>query len=242
MSTKPKHVAIIMDGNGRWARRRGLPRFMGHKSGVDAVHRIIDASIDEGIECLTLWAMSQENLRSRPKAEVKYLLNLLESLLSRKLKMFCERGVALRFVGDLSVFPEGLGRLIEQAERLSSSNTVLKVNIALNYSGRWQIVESMRRFVEAKSETRPFNSSDMNVKDFDDYMAKLSGITDPDLLIRTGGERRLSNFMLWQLCWTELYFSDLMWPEFTCQAYQEALDDFSARERRYGLISEQLHE
>ena len=233
----PRHVAIIMDGNGRWALRRKLPRTAGHRAGVRSVRAIVEESVRQGVGALTLFAFSSENWR-RPRSEVNLLMELFMSALRAEVKRLNENGVRLRIVGDRSAFPEKLQRRIAEAEDATDGNDVMVLQVAANYGGRWDIVQAARCLAAEARDGR------LAPEDLDEGLlsSRLSfpDLPDPDLFIRTGGERRLSNFVLWQSAYSELYFSDLMWPDFGAEAYAEALADFARRQRRFGLTGEQV--
>jgi undecaprenyl diphosphate synthase len=233
----PRHVAIIMDGNGRWARQRDLPRTVGHRAGVKSVRAVVEESVRQGVQALTLFAFSSENWR-RPRSEVNLLLGLFVSVLRGEAKRLHENGVLLRIIGDRSAFPEKLQRQIAEAEEVTSGNQRMILQIAANYGGRWDITQAARRLAEEVASGR-LAPEQINE---DALAAHLSfaDLRDPDLFIRTGGEKRLSNFLLWQSAYTELYFSELMWPDFGAEAYALALAEFACRERRYGLTGEQV--
>lgn len=235
--TIPRHVAIIMDGNGRWARRRHLPRFAGHRAGLEAVRKTIRACGQHGVEVLTLFAFSSENWR-RPKEEVGLLMNLFLSALDKEVDRLHENGIRLRIIGDISAFSEELRQRITAAEQLTQANTALQLNIAANYGGRWDITQACRRLA---SEVQAGSLSvDAITPDSIQQYLSLAELPEPDLFIRSGGEQRISNFLLWQLAYTELYFTELLWPEFDEQAFNDALLSFTARQRRFGRTGEQL--
>ncbi len=232
----PRHVAIIMDGNGRWAQRRGLPRFAGHKAGVDTVRKVVEHCIQRGIEVLTLFAFSSENWR-RPKKEVSLLMDLFMMALNREVKRLKRNNVRLRILGDKTAFPDKLQTRIEAAEKATAESTGLVLQVAANYGGRWDMTQAARRLamkVQAGQLT-PETITEETIA------AELSfaGLPDPDLFIRTGGEQRLSNFLLWQSAYAELYFTDTLWPEFGKKAFDQAIVSFASRQRRFGQTSEQ---
>lgn len=235
----PRHVAIIMDGNGRWAKQRNMHRTRGHREGVKSVRAVVEESVRQGIGVLTLFAFSSENWK-RPKAEVSLLMDLFMSALRAEVKRLMENGVRLRVIGDRNAFSEKLQRRIAEAERLTLGNSKMVLQVAANYGGRWDIVRASRRLAEDVAAGR------MRLADIDETALadrlSFSDLPDPDLFIRTGGERRLSNFMLWQSAYAEFYFTDLLWPEFGTEAYRTALMDFSRRQRRFGLTGEQVVE
>ena len=234
MVAVPRHVAIIMDGNGRWARSRFLPRVAGHKRGVDTVRTMVKACIERGVEFLTLFAFSSENWR-RPEAEVSFLMNLFVTALEQEVDRLNANGVRLRVVGDLSRFEPRLRELIGRSEGMTAGNTRLNLTIAANYGGRWDILQAVNRMTVA----HPEKSGVYDEADLAPCLA-MAYAPEPDLFIRTGGEKRISNFLIWQLAYTELYFTDLLWPEFDAAALDAAIESFRQRERRFGRTSEQL--
>lgn len=229
-STVPQHVAIVMDGNGRWATRRYLPRIAGHKRGVDALMRCVKACSDRHIQVLTVFAFSSENW-NRPAEEVSGLMELLAMSLSREISNLKNNGVQLHFIGERQQLSTKVRLALERGEEMTSSNQGLILNICFNYGGRWDIAQAARKLAE-RGET-------ITELALDQAMA-LSHVEDPDLLIRTGGECRLSNFLLWQAAYTELYFSPVLWPEFGEQILDDAIDAFQKRERRFGQTAAQL--
>ena len=235
----PRHVAIIMDGNGRWAKQRGLPRTAGHREGVKSVRAVVDESRQRGVTTLTLFAFSSENW-CRPRAEVTILMELFMAALRSEVRRLNENGVALRIIGERSAFSEKLQRRIAEAEALTAVNTQLNLQVAANYGGRWDIVQAARRLAMA------VQSGQLDPSQIDEQRlsAELSfpDLPEPDLFIRTGGEQRLSNFVLWQSAYSELYFSDVLWPDFGAAAYGAALDDYAQRQRRFGRTGEQLEQ
>ncbi len=230
----PRHLAIIMDGNGRWARRHFLPRVAGHKRGVETVRTMVKACITRGIEYLTLFAFSSENWR-RPEEEVSFLMGLFVSSLENELNKLHSNGVRLKVVGDLSKFPPRLIEVIRQGETLTAQNSRLTLTIAANYGGRWDIVQALNRLSSQNPEKGGGYSED-------DLAANLAMAyaPEPDLFIRTGGEQRISNFLLWQLAYTEFHFTHQLWPEFDDAALDAAINSYRSRERRFGRTSEQL--
>jgi len=225
---------MIMDGNGRWAKRRFLPRVAGHKRGVDTVRDVVRASVDFGVEYLTLFAFSSENWR-RPPDEVSFLMQLFVRALEQEVAKLHENEIRLRVIGDLSPLDPGLVRLVEEGERLTAANTRLTLTIAANYGGRWDILQAMNRL----SRAHPERAGRFTEEDLAPLLA-MSYAPEPDLFVRTGGEQRISNFLLWQLAYAELYFTDTLWPDFDTKAYLAAVQSFRQRERRYGRTSEQL--
>ena len=232
----PRHVAIIMDGNGRWAKKRFLPRVAGHKRGLEAVRQTIKSCTQAGIEYLTLFAFSSENWR-RPAEEVSFLMELFLGALQTEVKRLHEAGVRLRVVGDLTRFDGKLNELIRAGEQLTADNGRLTLTIAANYGGRWDIMQAVNRLAMAHPELQGRYSE----TDLAPFLA-MAHAPEPDLFIRTGGEQRISNFLLWQLAYSEFYFTDLLWPDFDADALQEAVASYQGRERRFGRTSEQLYE
>ena len=230
----PRHVAIIMDGNGRWAKKRYLPRIAGHKSGVETVRAVIKACNERGVEYLTLFAFSSENWR-RPPEEVTFLMGLFRRALEDEAAKVHANGIRLRVIGDLSRFEPKLVELIRRSEALTAANRRLTLTIAANYGGRWDILQAIERMLAAHPEQR----KDFQESDFAPYLA-MAYAPEPDLFIRTGGEQRISNFLLWQLAYTEFYFTDLLWPEFDATVLDNAIASYRSRERRFGRTSEQL--
>jgi undecaprenyl diphosphate synthase len=225
----PHHVAIVMDGNGRWAQKRWLPRVAGHKQGVDALRRIVEASVQRGIRVLTVFAFSSENW-SRPVDEVASLMDLLALALSREVPRLSETGVRLHFPGDRSRLSPRLAQGLTSAEEATQGNERLVLNVCFNYGGRWDIAQAAQRLVERGG---PITEESLSAA-----MA-LSHVPDPDLIIRTGGELRISNFLLWQAAYAELVFSDCLWPEFDAEQLDLALAEYARRERRFGQTSAQ---
>ena len=223
-----------MDGNGRWARRRMMPRVAGHARGVESVRAVIRACIDHGVEFLTLFAFSSENWR-RPADEVSFLMQLFLKSLQKELDKLHENGIRFHVIGDLSRFDESLVRLIREAEERTAGNRRLALTIAANYGGRWDIMQAMERMLAASPDRR----SGFDEEELASHLA-LAYAPEPDLFIRTGGEQRISNFLLWQLAYTELYFTDTLWPDFDEAALAEAIASYQRRERRFGRTSEQL--
>jgi undecaprenyl diphosphate synthase len=233
----PRHVAIIMDGNGRWASRRRLPRFAGHKAGVETVKGVVRACGEKGIEALTLFAFSSENWR-RPQEEVGLLMGLFVTALDQQVRKLHEHNIRLRIIGDRSAFSTMLQERIQAAESLTGVNTGLSLVIAANYGGRWDITEAARTIATRvhNGELTPDQVSSGLVHS----LLSLSDLPEPDLFIRTGGEKRVSNFLLWQLAYTELYFTDTLWPDFDRQAFEGALASFATRQRRFGRTGDQV--
>ena len=231
----PRHVAIIMDGNGRWARRRRLPRIAGHRRGAEAVRATVRACGERGIEYLTLFAFSSENWR-RPAEEVALLMKLFRTALEREVDELHANGVRLKVVGDTRRFDPKIRKLIEQGEALTAANRRLTLTIAANYGGRWDILQAMARLLKQRPSLEEVD---------EDLLAPhlaMSYAPEPDLFIRTGGEQRISNFLLWQLAYTELYFTETLWPDFDAAALDAAIASYRGRERRFGRTSEQVEE
>lgn len=227
----PRHIAIIMDGNGRWAERRGLPRIAGHRAGLEAVRRIVKASINHRIEVLSLFAFSSENWL-RPKQEVDFLMNLFLSALKREVRKLHKSNVQLKIIGDRKKFPLRLQNSISEAEQLTLNNDGLKLVIGVDYGGCWDITEATRA-VAAKVQRGELKTDDITQSLISEHLAT-GALPDPDLFIRTSGEQRISNFFLMQLAYTEIYFSKALWPDFDERIFAEAIEDFACRTRRYG--------
>lgn len=236
-STLPRHIAIIMDGNGRWAKKRLLPRAAGHKAGVDAVRQIVKACVEKKIEVLTLFAFSSENWR-RPESEVSYLMDLFVLALERETKKLHEQNIKLRFIGDRSRFAEKLRQYMTDAEQLTANNTGLVLIIAANYGGQWELCEAMRQLAVDVEQGR-LTSEELSPSLIESKLAT-ADVPPPDLFIRTSGEQRISNFLLWQLAYSELYFPDVYWPDFNAEELDRALEFYANRERRFGYTSDQL--
>lgn len=233
---RPRHVAIIMDGNGRWAVSRGMPRVAGHSRGVDAVRETLGACGERGIEYLTLFAFSSENWR-RPADEVSTLMRLFMVALEREIDRLVELGVRMRVVGDIAAFPAELRRRIAEAERRTVAGTRLNLTVCANYGGRWDIAQAAQQAAFAQ----PAGSDGVRIDEesIERHLA-LAFAPPPDLLIRTGGEQRVSNFLLWQLAYAELYFTDRLWPDFDAPALDAALAWYAGRQRRFGMTGEQV--
>ena len=227
----PAHVAIIMDGNGRWATRRGLPRVAGHRAGVEAVRRTIRCAMEAGVGCLTLYAFSSENWR-RPAGEVSDLTGLLRHFLRNEVAELDEAGVRLRVIGDRARFDRDIQTELEAAERRTAGNAKLTLVVALSYGGRAEIVAAARAVAEAALAGR-LDPASLTEEGFAGLLSTV-GVPDPDLIIRTSGEQRLSNFLLWQSAYAELVFLDVLWPDFAAAHFEEALAEFNRRERRFG--------
>ena len=233
----PRHVAITMDGNGRWATARHLPRVAGHSRGVDTVRAIVEQAGRRGVEYLTLFAFSSENWR-RPQDEVSTLMRLFVAALQKEVGKLGENGVRLRVVGELGAFDGKLQSLIHEAERQTAHNTKLQLTVCASYGGRWDIVQSVRSLIAAAPDLNAL-ADGLSEQHLAEHLA-LSFAPDPDLLIRTGGEQRISNFLLWQCAYSELYFTPTLWPDFDEAAFDAALAWFATRERRFGQTSAQV--
>jgi undecaprenyl diphosphate synthase len=231
----PRHVAIIMDGNGRWATKRFLPRVAGHVKGVDAVHGIVEACVERGIEYLTLFAFSSENWR-RPAEEVSLLMRLFMTALEREVAKMHANDIRLRVVGDLSRFDAKLQSMIANAERKTAGNKRLTVTICANYGGRWDIMQAMSKMLALNPGNLDFSEEQLA-----QHMV-MAHAPEPDLFIRTGGEQRISNFLLWQLAYTELFFTETYWPDFSSASLDDAIVSYQQRERRFGRTGSQLSE
>ncbi|MBY0578664.1 MAG: di-trans,poly-cis-decaprenylcistransferase [Burkholderiales bacterium] len=230
----PTHIAIIMDGNGRWAKQRFLPRIAGHQRGVKSVRNTVRHCVGIGVEYLTFFAFSSENWR-RPKDEVSFLMTLFYSALEREIEQIQKDNLRFRVIGDLSPFDSKLVRLIKDAEALTSNNAGLTFTIAANYGGRWDIMQAVRSMLQVHPEL----AEGFDERDLSPHLS-MNYAPEPDLFIRTGGEKRISNFLLWQLAYSELYFTDTLWPDFDSAALDLAIKSYQSRERRFGRTSEQL--
>jgi undecaprenyl diphosphate synthase len=230
----PRHVAVIMDGNGRWAKQRFLPRVMGHKRGVESLRETIKACRDLGVEYLTVFAFSSENWR-RPADEVSFLMSLFMKVLAREVSKMHQNQIRLKIIGDRSRFDDQLKQSMLDAEALTANNPGLTLTIAANYGGRWDVMNA----VQAMLKDNPQRAEGFAEEDLNPYLS-MSYAPEPDLFIRTGGEQRISNFMLWQLAYTELYFTDTLWPAFGRKELETAIASYQTRERRFGRTSEQL--
>ncbi len=233
----PRHIAIIMDGNNRWARKRLMPGVAGHKAGVDAVKAMIEVCVEDGVEVLTLFAFSSENWQ-RPEEEVGALMELFLGALRREVRKLGENGVRLRIIGDRSRFSRDIQQAMADAEQQTAHCSRLTLVVAANYGGQWDMAQAARSLAEdvARGERMPSSIDEQAIE----QRLSTSGLPLPDLCIRTGGEKRISNFLLWQLAYAELYFSDLYWPDFKQAALRDAMHDFAGRQRRFGKTSEQI--
>lgn len=234
ISDVPRHIAVIMDGNGRWAKQRFMPRVMGHQRGVETLREVIRACRDLGVEYLTVFAFSSENWR-RPLEEVNFLMALFMKMLEREVANLHRNDIRLRIIGDRSAFDPKLIQAMTDAEQLTANNKTFTLTVAANYGGRWDVMNA----VQAMLRENPVLAQGFAEEDLTPYLA-LSDEPEPDLFIRTGGEQRISNFMLWQLAYTELYFTDVLWPDFSRQELERAIASYRKRERRFGRTSEQL--
>jgi undecaprenyl diphosphate synthase len=236
-SNTPRHVAIIMDGNGRWAERRGQPRHQGHRAGVGAVRSTVEECARLGVEVLTLFAFSSENWR-RPASEVNLLMDLFFSALQKEARRLKDNNIQLRIIGDTSAFPPKLQKRIAETEAVTAGNTGLVLQVAANYGGRWDITQAAQRLAEQ------VQAGQLAAADIDEQRlgAELcfAGLPDPDLFIRTGGDQRISNFLLWQSAYAELYFTETLWPDFDQAALHAAFADFANRQRRFGQTGAQI--
>ncbi len=231
----PKHVAIIMDGNGRWAKQRGKLRLFGHRNAINAVRNAVSFASKKGIKVLTLFAFSSENWQ-RPADEVSGLMQLFNWALCNEIKTLCKNGVKVKILGDISRFSSELQDAIQKAQISSAQNTGLTLNIAVNYGGKWDILQSVKKISQDVASGK---LTEEQITD-DLFSSYLSEPTDVDLLIRTGGEKRISNFLLWQLSYSELFFLDVLWPDFADEHFQEAIDFYASRERRFGCTGDQV--
>lgn len=235
VSKVPQHVGIIMDGNGRWAESRGLARIEGHKAGVEAVRKIITSCLEHHIPYLSVFAFSSENW-SRPIEEVNFLMELFLQALRKEMDELKQNGVSMRFTGDRAPLAPLLQEQMQEAELLTAENKQLTLNVVVNYGGKWDIVNAAKKLTQAVMRGE-LSLDDINETTFATYL-DTEGLPEPDLFIRTGGELRISNFFLWQLAYTELYFTELYWPDFDGQQFELALNAFAKRKRRFGQISE----
>ena len=229
----PRHIAVIMDGNGRWARKRLMPRVAGHRKGVEALREVIRACAERGVSHLTVFAFSSENWR-RPQEEVTLLMELFLRALENEVAKLHQNQIRFRVIGDLSGFSERIQTLIRDAEALTRDNTRLTLTVAANYGGRWDIVQAVKKLMLSGVAPGAINETTLAEQ------LSIADMPEPDLFIRTGGEQRISNFLLWQLAYTELYFTDALWPDFDAAALDAAIASYHARERRFGRTSEQL--
>ena len=234
-SDVPRHIAIIMDGNGRWAKKRLMPRVAGHRKGVEALRGVIRACAERGVSHLTVFAFSSENWR-RPQEEVTLLMELFMRALENEVARLHENDIRFRVIGDLSGFSERIQTLVRDAEALTCNNTRLTFTVAANYGGRWDIVQAVKQIMASGVAPDAVNEALLA------QQLSVGDAPEPDLFIRTGGEQRISNFLLWQLAYTELYFTDALWPDFDAQALDAAIASYRTRERRFGRTSDQVRE
>ncbi len=234
----PRHVAIIMDGNGRWAQRRHQPRLFGHKAGVESVREVVETAREIGVKVLTLYAFSSENWK-RPASEVSGLMSFLKSYVQTELSKMLQNNIRFTCIGELGRLPMEVQEVLEHAKIETAHNNKLVLNLALSYGSRSELTRAVRKIVTDCA------AGNISIENIDEELISTyldtAGMVDPDLLIRTGGEARLSNFLLWQASYSEIYFTDVMWPDFRSAAFLQAIDDFQQRERRFGRISSQLH-
>jgi len=235
----PKHVAIIMDGNGRWATRKGLPRSFGHKQGVTVLKKILKAAKNLGCKVITVYAFSTENW-SRPTKEVNFLINLFSEVLKNEIQEIHEESTKIKFIGDLTPFPKNLKEIISSSESLTKNNNKFLFNVCVNYGGRQEIVKVAKELA-LKSSSGEIKPSEIDEELFNSALLS-RGINDPELLIRTSGEKRISNFLLWQLAYSEIYISDVMWPDFNEFEFLKAIIDYQSRDRRFGGIESLTNE
>ncbi|MDT8451754.1 MAG: isoprenyl transferase [Gammaproteobacteria bacterium] len=236
-STIPRHIAVVMDGNGRWAKKRFLPRAAGHRAGVNATRLIVENCADHGVKALTVFAFSSENWK-RPKSEVDSLMSIFISTLKSEMNKLKKKNVRVKFIGDRCSFSDELQTVMSETEAQTAENTGLNLTIAANYGGRWDITQACKRIANRVSV------GELSVDDIDESLmseeVSLADLPEVDLFIRTGGERRISNFLMWQLAYTELYFSDTLWPDFNGETLNEAIAWYGTRQRRFGKTSAQV--
>ena len=232
-NTVPRHLAVIMDGNGRWAKRRGLPRAIGHKKGLDAAKEIVASVSNSGIKFLTLFAFSKEN-SGRPKKEVDGLFRLAGEALVDQVKTLNDQNLRVQFIGERASIPGNLQNAFLDIEKLTKNNSGMVVTIAFNYGGRWDILQAIKKIALSSANLDQLGEEDLSV------FLQTAGLPEPDLLIRTGGEKRISNFLLWDLAYTELFFTDCLWPDFDSRELEAAVDDYRSRERRFGKTTQQV--
>jgi undecaprenyl diphosphate synthase len=236
-ASAPQHVCIIMDGNGRWARKRLMPRAMGHRKGVEITRKAVEFFVGSGVKHLTLFAFSSENW-NRPKEEVSTLMDLFMHSLEKYSVELNEKGIRIRFIGDRNAFSSDLQEQIAATEALTADNDLMTLNIAANYGGQWDILNALKT-IAGKLQRNEINAEQIDTAEFESGLS-LTGTPHPDLFIRTGGEQRISNFLLWQIAYAELYFTDILWPDFNQDEMQKALDVYSQRQRRYGKTGDQI--
>lgn len=227
----PKHIAIIMDGNGRWAKKRLMPRIAGHRAGLQSAKDVVKYCAEKGIKILTLFAFSSENWR-RSKEEVSFLMDLFLSTLENETNQFHHQGICVRFIGDRTRLDKRIVVKMQEAEALTKNNQAMTLIIAIDYGGQWDILQAVKQIV-AKAHEGEWRDKELNLEDIEAHLS-FPDLPPPDLMIRTSGERRISNFMLWQSAYTELYFTNTLWPDFNAAVLEEAISDFANRERRFG--------
>jgi undecaprenyl diphosphate synthase len=235
----PQHIAIIMDGNGRWAKQRGEARVSGHNHGVESVRKIATASAELGVKYLTLYAFSTENWK-RPQYEVDALMDILVHTLSEELDTLMKNNIRLKAIGDVSGLTASCSKQLNQTMEQTANNNKMDLILALNYSGRWELIEAVKK-VSTEIAAGRLSVDQINADSFNQFLST-KGMPDPELLIRTGGENRISNFLLWQIAYAELYFTNIFWPDFRENDLYEAIIDYQKRERRFGMISEQINQ
>lgn len=233
----PKHIAVIMDGNGRWASQKGKARIFGHRNALEAVRNTTETAARVGVKCMTLYAFSTENWK-RPKKEVSALMELLVSTINREVRTLNENSIRLRAIGDLSSLPPATARSLEKGMKLTANNERMELVLALSYSSRWEILNAVRSIAESVKRGE-LNTDAINEGLFSSYLAT-ADLPDPELMIRTSGEMRISNFLLWQLAYAELFFTEKLWPDFRGEDLVQAILDYQSRERRFGMTSEQV--
>jgi undecaprenyl diphosphate synthase len=236
-NNNPRHIAIIMDGNGRWAQKRFMPRAVGHQAGVKAVRKIVEYCAEHSIEVLTLFAFSSENWR-RPEAEVSLLMSLFMATLQREINKLDRNNIRLRFIGDRTAFSDKLQQKMAEGEAQTQNNSALTLVVAANYGGHWDVCQAFQKVAEKIAEGKLIRQQ-INEELINQYLST-ADLPEPDLFIRTGGEQRVSNFMLWQLAYTELYFTPTLWPDFDQNSLEDAIKSFKSRQRRFGHTSEQV--
>jgi len=236
-SSQPKHIIIIMDGNGRWAEQNGLTRSAGHRAGVKTLRNLIEYAVQLRLTTITVYAFSRENWQ-RPKKEVELLLDLFISSLESEVKDLHDNNIKLNFIGEINKFSDKLKKSMNESETLTSKNSKLTLNIALNYSGRWDICNALLSIIDDIT-SKKITKNEIN-EELINKKLSLADYNEPDLLIRTGGERRLSNYLLWQIAYTEMYFTDILWPDFNTDQFDLALAWYAKRQRRFGKTSEQI--
>lgn len=233
----PQHVAVIMDGNGRWAKRQGKERIFGHENGVTAVKETVEAAAEIGVKCLTLYTFSTENW-NRPEDEINRLMELMVTAIHQETETLMKNNIRLMTIGNTSMLPEKCQEELAEAINATANNTHMIMNLALSYSSRWEITEAVKK-IAAKVKDGQLSIDDINEQTVSDHLCT-AGLPDPELMIRTSGEERISNYLLWQLAYSELYFTDVLWPDFRKENFFEAVLDFQQRERRFGKTSDQL--